>query len=95
MMQWQVCMHAHVAMPDLVLVQLAVPVLLLALVLERDDDEADEDVDHEEGDDDDVDEVEDGDGRAMVVHRAVIPRVRVHALVHQPVTTLRFSLSIA
>ena len=71
---------------NLVLVELAVLVLLLALVLERDDDEADEDVDHEERDDDDVDEVEDGDHRPMVVHRAVVRRVRIHALVHQPTT---------
>jgi len=69
----------------LVLVKFTVPVLLLSFVLERDDDEADEDVDHKESDDDDVDEVEDGDDWAMVVHRAVVAGVRVHALVHQSI----------
>ena len=70
---------------DLIFVEFTVLVLLFTLVLEGDDDEADEDVDHEERDDDNVDEVEDGDDRSMVVNRAVVGRVRVHAFIHQSV----------
>ena len=86
-MNWTIQLLYYYYDTHLILVELAIDVLLFALVLEGNDDETDEDVDHEERHNDDVDEEEDGDGRAVVVHRAHLLRVRVDRPVHQAETS--------